>query len=309
MILFAGIPSEPPLARAIAAAARAGAAHAVFNQRDSHVAPLEIEFGPGGPAGRIGLRDRTLELAAVRGVYTRLTDAQTLPELRRSTRRMLDRHAADRAGSAVLALDEWFECSAARIANRSSASASNQSKPFQALAIAACGLAIPETLVTNDPEEAAAFRARHGEVVFKSTSAVRSIVRRLDDAALARLGRIRALPTQFQERIQGVDVRVHVAGQAVFATRIESEAVDYRYAGRDGLEARLEAAGLPDEIAGRCVALSEALGLPFCGIDLRHAEDGRWVCFEANPSPAYSYYEDATGQPIAAALVAWLAAG
>lgn len=38
------------------------------------------------------------------------------------------------------------------------------------------------------------------------------------------------------------------------------------------------------------------------GIDPRLTDDGRFVCFEVNPSPAHTVYEEATGQPIAAAL-------
>jgi hypothetical protein len=36
--------------------------------------------------------------------------------------------------------------------------------------------------------------------------------------------------------------------------------------------------------------------------------NGDAYCLEVNPSPAFSYYEDSTGQPIAAALAAYLAA-
>jgi D-alanine-D-alanine ligase-like ATP-grasp enzyme len=44
------------------------------------------------------------------------------------------------------------------------------------------------------------------------------------------------------------------------------------------------------------------MGLPVAGIDLRHAPDERWVCFEVNPSPAFTFYEHATGQSIGAAI-------
>jgi len=52
-----------------------------------------------------------------------------------------------------------------------------------------------------------------------------------------------------------------------------------------------------------------ALSLALAGIDLKRTPDGAWYCFEANPSPAYSYYQEATGQPIADALVRLLDAG
>ena len=42
--------------------------------------------------------------------------------------------------------------------------------------------------------------------------------------------------------------------------------------------------------------------LHVAGIDLRRTPDGEWFCFEVNPSPAFLYYETATGLPIAAAI-------
>ena len=184
---------------------------------------------------------------------------------------------------------------------------SNSSKPFQAQTIAAAGFEVPESLITTDPDEVRAFAQRVGPLVFKSISGIRSIVRRLDDDYLRRLDRVRALPTQFQALVEGDDVRVHVVGGEVFATRIRSSAADYRYAGRDGLDAELTATDLPDEVSQRCVDLAATLGLPLAGIDLREVPDGRFVCFEANPMPGYSYFESHTGQPISEAVVRFLA--
>jgi hypothetical protein len=42
-------------------------------------------------------------------------------------------------------------------------------------------------------------------------------------------------------------------------------------------------------------------------MDLRRTPDGGFVCFEVNPSPAYSFYQDRTGQPIATAIARYLA--
>ena len=62
------------------------------------------------------------------------------------------------------------------------------------------------------------------------------------------------------------------------------------------------------DLGERCVRLAASLGLEFSGIDLRITPDGEAVCFEVNPSPAFSYYEQAAGVPIAAALARRLAA-
>lgn len=98
-------------------------------------------------------------------------------------------------------------------------------------------------------------------------------------------------------------MRVHVIGEQIFATRVVSTATDYRYAGSNGgRPARLEATVLDDSVAQRCVDLTHSLGLRFSGLDLRVPTEGDVICFEANPCPAYAYYEGHTGQPIAAAV-------
>jgi glutathione synthase/RimK-type ligase-like ATP-grasp enzyme len=184
--------------------------------------------------------------------------------------------------------------------------ASNASKPHQAQLIEACGLRTPPTLVTNDPDAVRAFARRHRRLVYKSTSSMRSIVRELRGSAAAGIERVRNLPTQFQAFVPGTDVRVHVAGSAVFAAEIASDVTDYRYAAQEGRAVTMAPLELPADLRERCLALSAALELPLCGIDLRRTPEGEWVCFEVNPSPAYSWYEERTGQPIARALVAYL---
>jgi len=49
--------------------------------------------------------------------------------------------------------------------------------------------------------------------------------------------------------------------------------------------------------------------LAVAGIDLRRTPEDEWYCFEVNPSPAFSFYEEATHQPIAEAIAALLAGG
>ena len=59
--------------------------------------------------------------------------------------------------------------------------ASNGSKPYQAQLIQAAGFRVPRTLVTNDPDTVREFAAElRGEVIYKSASGARSIVRKLE---------------------------------------------------------------------------------------------------------------------------------
>ncbi|WP_183101447.1 ATP-grasp domain-containing protein [Nocardioides pelophilus] len=214
-------------------------------------------------------------------------------------------NAAERARLRQLSFDlrEWAQAAPAevRVVNRPDAGLSNHSKPRQALAIAEAGFAVPEALLTTDPKAAAAFVTEHRRVVVKSASGTRSIVRLVGEGE--DLDAVRWCPTQFQRFVPGVEYRVHVVGDRVISHRVRSEAVDYRYGGFS-----LERTDLPDDVARRCRLLAATLGLELVGIDLRFGSDGRWYCWEANTSPAYSSF-DGPGREIASALADLLAAG
>lgn len=306
MILFCGIPSEAPLALAIEAAEAAGAPHVVLSQRALAHCDLTLQARAGAVSGCLTIGDAEYDLSAFTGVYVRLMEQASLPEARPRRSCPPDPLAVERLALFHRTLIEWLEVAPARVVNRASAMLSNFSKPYQAQLIARQGLPIPPTLVTNDAAAVRAFASAHEHLIFKSISSIRSIVRELDTGAQRDLERLRNLPTQFQERIVGADVRVHVVGDELFACAIESDAVDYRYAARDQLEIAMTPCTLPDDVARACLRLSAELDLPFCGIDLKRTADGRYVCFEVNPSPAYSFYEECTGQSISAALVSYL---
>lgn len=191
----------------------------------------------------------------------------------------------------------------ARVANRPLASSTNASKPYQTSLIQAVGFSIPETLVTSVADDAEEFFELHeGEVIFKSISYVRSIVKQMTSEDLARLHTLRTCPIQLQQMVPGVDHRVHVIGDEVFAHRIQATENDYRY----DKQAEIVAHQLPPETEERCVKLARSLDMEIAGVDLRIAPDGEVFCFEVNPSPAFSWYEVRTGQPITAALAALL---
>jgi RimK-like ATP-grasp domain len=307
MILFAGIPSEPPLALAITSAEKAGVPHVVLNQRAFMHDHLDIRLTDGFCRGSITVGMQNYPVDMFTGIYTRATDPHALPELQPHGRRPASAFEIARSIAWSEAFNAWLEIAPQRIVNRTSDTLSNFSKPYQLQKIAACGFPVPETLVSNNPGEVRKFRDHHRRVIYKSTSSIRSIVKVLDDDAMTRLDRLSFLPTQFQAFIPGDDVRVHVVGNDTFAVCIKSEAVDYRYAARDGLNAEMQVHLLPQDVAARCVRLSQVLCLPFCGIDLRLTPESRYVCFEVNPAPAYSYYQEQSGVPISDALVRYLA--
>jgi hypothetical protein len=298
VVLLWGDSADRPFAL-VASALRARRAELmILDQRDMLATALDLQTGAEVRGGlRVG--DRVCDLADVSAVYVRTYDWRSLPAMRAAAAGGPEWQHAVNLEEALYA---WLEITPARVINRPSCMASNGSKPYQAELIRRHGFEVPETLITTDSQMARDFIARHRAVIYKSISGTRSIVSCLTPMKLERLADIAWCPTQFQAQVAGVDHRVHVIGDQVYACEILCAADDYRYAARSGASAEIRATTLPEDVTERCRHLARALGLDFAGIDLRRRPDGAWVCFEVNPSPGFSYYEQATGQPIAAAV-------
>jgi hypothetical protein len=305
MILLCGIPSESPMALVREQLDSLQIPYIIFNQRCFDTIELEFQLAAGEVTGNLWLAGQHHRLEDFQGVYTRLMEYQLLPEFQHEPPDSPKRQQCQRLHDA---LTQWYEIAPARVVNRTGPMGSNFSKPYQTQLIQAEGFAIPETLITNDPELVQEFYSRHDRVIYKSISGVRSIVQVLAESDLERLEQIRWCPTQFQAFVAGTNVRVHVVGQEVFATAVHSKAVDYRYASLQvGESADLVETKLSPELAQRCVRLAHALGLAFAGIDLKVTPKGQIFCFEVNPSPAFSYYELNTAQTISRSVARYLA--
>lgn len=251
------------------------------------------------PEGTIEGPDWRVDLGDLTGVYARFlgSEGRLPPPNIEAISAPAIHHETD---AGLMAMLEDLPCA---VVNRLSGGMSNNSKAYQALLLRQCGLMVPPTLVTNDPTSARQFYEDYRqEVIYKSLSGIRSIVRRLEKDQLPRLDLLRHGPAQFQSFIPGQNVRVHTVGDQLFATRVHTEAVDYRYARRDGHRVTMEPADLPPAIEEACLRVSLELDLLLTGIDLKETPDGDYYCFEVNPCPGFLYYERQTGQPISAAL-------
>jgi hypothetical protein len=303
MILLWGLSGDTPLDTVAAELVRLGVPTLFLDQHESSKWSIDLSVGP-EISGSLSHAGKRTKIADITAAYIRPYEARQLPALENLS-----------PGSPLLvqfagladALLGWTEITPARVVNRPAAMAANGSKPFQALQIQSGGFSVPDTLITTDPGAALAFWEKHGAVIYKSVSSVRSIVSRLTPAHRERIKDVRWCPTQFQQFIPGDDYRVHVVGEKLFPCRVFCEADDYRYSSHSGLSTKIKCATLPDEIAARCLHLSAALQLPVAGIDLRRTPSSEWFCFEVNPSPGFTFYQDATKQPIAAAIAGFLA--
>ena len=267
MIIVCGIPSEPPVRLVLEAAHRMGEEVLMLNQRESAQTELEISVSHDTRRAILHGPNGSSDLSDACGAYVRMADHRSLPEYRVGRGNLVEDRLRMDAWHSMLT--DWLEAADHLVMNRVKPSNSNMSKPYQAQVIERVGLRTPRTLVTNQIDAVLDFRKRCGRVIYKSISARRSVVQELSRERLAKLNKIRVLPTQFQELIDGQDIRVHLVQDEVFATRIVSGAVDYRYASDQGAEALYEPTTLPENISDKCRAVSRALGLPLCGIDFK----------------------------------------
>lgn len=253
--------------------------------------------------GFIRQGSRLVDLAEIRSVYLR--DMDTLP----APGQVVSPEKIQQDSCNLSVLRGFIERAPLLVVNRFSGAATNNSKPYQAQIISDY-FRVPKTLVTNSPGEVRDFYDQcRGRVIYKSVSGIRSIVRRVQPDDLRRLEQIRVCPTQFQEWVPGTDVRVHTVGRRIFAAEILSDAVDYRYASREGMARVMRDITLPTDVAARCLAVTAAVGLYMGGVDLRRSPDGEYYCFEVNPSPGFTFFEANTGHGIADALIDLLLEG
>jgi hypothetical protein len=250
-------------------------------------------------SGWIEVGSQRVNLEEVTGVYLRPYDSFQLPVILQAGTNSPEWHHATMLDNA---LTSWIEITPAVVLNRPVAMAPNNSKPYQAEQIRQFGFRLPETLITTDPQAALAFWHEHGEVIYKSISGIRSQVTRLKSDHLSRLDQIIWCPTQFQEYVPGQDYRVHVVGDYIYACEVISSADDYRYSSEHNMETKINSTCLPLSIQNQCHSLAVGLNLPLAGIDLRCTPQHEWYCFEVNPSPGFTYYQEATQQPISWAI-------
>jgi hypothetical protein len=300
-VLLWGVSSDPPISAVEAALRGFGFPSLLLDQRNAPDTELTLSVA-GEIEGALRLEGETFDLSMFQSVYLRPQESRALPDATEA--------AEDRALRHVLAVEDmllsWCDLTQLLVINRPRDMAANNSKPFQAAWIESLGFKTPHTLITTAPEAALRFYRKHERVIYKSLSGIRSIVSQLNDSHTARFDDIASCPTQFQQYVEGREYRVHVIGETVLACEIVSAADDYRYSSEPVIVQPCE---LPAEVAARCAMTARSMKLWFAGLDLRRTPDGDWYCFEVNPSPGFTYFEQAAGLPIADTVARLLMSG
>ena len=252
---------------------------------------------------------RRVDLAAARAVWWRRIASFAIdPSITRGE------HHAFAHSETTQALYGMLDSLGCPWMNPREADAAAHHKPYQWSVAHQLGLTLPRTLVTTDAQAAREFidSLRPGRVVFKAFLAAIQQWRetRLVEAEdLARLELVRYAPVIFQQYIAGVDLRITMIGDQIFAAEIDVRHTSYEFDMRmvvgEGVVAPVT---LPPAVQTQLRQLQRRLGLVYGAIDMRRTDAGEYVFLEVNPAGQWLFVEQRTGLPIAQALADYLCA-
>lgn len=165
------------------------------------------------------------------------------------------------------------------------------------------GLAVPETLVTNEFARAGARLA--GSLIQKPvsggeyTTTLRSFRKGLDaNDPVARY------PRFVQAKLARPEMRVYRIGDEFFAFLLECRDVDYRERNR----VRLALAKVPAAIQSKLGALTDDLGLDFAAADFMRNKHGAYCFLEVNTQPMFAAFDAVAGGRLCDAIIDHLTA-
>lgn len=264
---------------------------------------MTARLGEEGWSATLRTAHRHLKLSEVCGAYYRRPSRWDLPEhLSGAERAWAASEARFGFGGLLSATLPWL--------NHPAAIARAEYKPVQLHTAVRSGLVVPDTLLTNDPGEAARFAARHGEVVYKSLSG--ELV--TDDASVKAIyttpvadddrdhSSIAATVHLFQRRVadKAYDVRLTAVDETLFAVALHTDTpagqLDWR---RDHDSLSYEIVDIPEQVADGVRTLMRGLDLRFGALDFAVSTSGQWWFYEINPNGQWGWIEDATGASIA----------
>lgn len=180
------------------------------------------------------------------------------------------------------------------------------------------GFTVPETIVTNNPQEARNFFARcGGKIIFKAINheSLDYVGRNftisttlITESHLAKIDLVRYMPSLFQELIEKeYELRVTMVGDKIFPIKIDSQKnpltiIDWR---NPELIDKLSYApvDISNSMAERCLSMQEKLNLSFGCFDFAKDKKGNFYFFEVNPSGQWYWLESLTGVLISDAIV------
>jgi RimK-like ATP-grasp domain len=184
----------------------------------------------------------------------------------------------------------------------------HKAKAFQLNLMAKNNIRVPKTLITNDRHELEYFvKNSNSELIFKPVLGGAATERlSVDLLSDERLNLLKNSPVQFQELIEGVDIRVYGVEDKLFSAEIIANTIDFR----EDSNAKIVPTDIPEKVKYDCLKIMELFDLKFTAIDIKYnKKKDDYVFIEANPSPMFMFFQEQTGFPISDSLVNLLIKG
>lgn len=188
-------------------------------------------------------------------------------------------------------------------------------KPWHLCLAAQTGLAVPETLITNDPEAAAGFADEAAPVLYKAfrsrpaqvAGTTKLVYATPVSAEQCRTDSVRQAPVLLQRHIdKRHDVRVTTVDSQMYAITPTAPGdvppVDWRV---DHGANRWQPIDVPDRVADSLRVMLGRLGLRFAACDFTVDRDGTWWFLEVNAAGQWAWdhpERDRTAAALAGAL-------
>jgi len=268
---------------------------------------LDAEFRDGRWRGHLSSLERTVDLTEITGAWYRSPTTFQFPAGLSGTERQ---HAHNEAklglGGVLMTLPIMW-------VNHPARSADAAYRPVQMAAAAACGLAVPDTVITNSADAVHRFAQDHDAVVTKMLGAPAilessgrriAFTERLTPQHLADLRGIQHTAHQFQAWVDKQrECRVTVVGNQIFAVAIDAHSSAARIDWRADYSAlSYERIELPEQVTSGIAALMRRLGLVYGALDFVITPDGGWQFLEINAGGQFGWLEDAAGIPVTTTL-------
>ncbi len=170
------------------------------------------------------------------------------------------------------------------------------------------GLKIPETCMTNNPEQARQFILKHKNVIGKMQTGfaiyedgVENVVftNVIDKKKLEELDSLQYCPMQFQTRLEKKkELRVTVVGQDIYAFEIDSQKseaakVDWRKDGLNLIDQWVETQ-LPREIERKLLELLDVYHVDYGAIDIILTPEDEYYFIEINAAGEFFWLDNLT---------------
>jgi len=228
-----------------------------------------------------------------------------------------ERFSENETRQALRAVFSTLECK--WINKRESIEYVNSNKFYQQMIASRCGLLVPQTIISNNPESVQKFSDSNNGILAKPIGYTK-----LDDEGRLALysecfsveevtsshKAIRICPLYGQKYVDKLyEHRVMAIGSSILSCRIDSQAsektkVDWRHYDLENTEHKY--VELPEVVRKKLLSFMSMIDLRYGAIDLIETPDGNFVFLEINPSGQWGWINTLAGLPIPEAVAQML---